>query len=55
MDQKRDIILGTGRRCTESGEWEVYGLLSTSVYLSKGDKMPQYCGKDVKWILIKKG
>lgn len=52
-DQK--ITLITGRKCTVSGEWETEGRLSTIVYVSKGEMMPAYCGKNVKWILIRKG
>jgi hypothetical protein len=49
------ITLATGRKCTVSGEWEAQGRLSTIVYVSKGERMPAYCGKHVKWILIRKG
>ncbi|MGE8514443.1 MAG: hypothetical protein ACN6N7_17205 [Chryseobacterium culicis] len=53
--ETKDIILSTGRKCSFSGEWEVIGSKSTTIYLSKGDLMPFYCGKKVKWLLIKKG
>ena len=49
------ISLWSGRKCTHSGEWEVEGKISTVVYLSKGDVMPTYCEKKVKWILLRKG
>jgi len=49
------ILLITGRKCTVSGEWEVDGRISTIAYISKGEKMPMYCGKSVKWVLVKKG
>ena len=49
------IWLWSGRKCTCSGEWEVEGKISTIAYLSKGDLMPEYCGKKVKWILLCKG
>jgi len=52
-DQK--VILATGRKCTVSGEWETQGRLSTIIYISKGEIMPAYCCKSVKWILIRKG
>ncbi|WP_312174195.1 hypothetical protein [Chryseobacterium sp.] len=49
------ITLATGRKCTVSGEWETQGRLTTIVYVSKGEIMPAYCGRNVKWILIRKG
>ncbi len=54
MDNQK-IVLTTGRKCSHSGEWETEGRLSTIVYVSKGELMPPYCGKKVKWILLKKG
>lgn len=47
--------LASGKKCTVSGEWEVEGRLSTTIYISKGEIMPVYCGKNVKWILVRKG
>ena len=52
-DQK--VILSTGKKCTVSGEWEIEGRISTTVYVTKGDLMPPYCGKNVQWILVRKG
>jgi len=49
------VIINTGKKCTVSGEWETEGRISTVVYVSKGEAMPQYCGKNVKWILVRKG
>ncbi|MEZ7528463.1 hypothetical protein SDC9_00481 [bioreactor metagenome] len=53
--EKQKVVLVTGKKCTVSGEWEVEGTISTVVYISKGETMPAYCGKSVKWILIRKG
>ncbi|WP_165446419.1 hypothetical protein [Chryseobacterium indologenes] len=53
--ENHKVTLSTGKRCTESGEWEVEGRISTVVYLSKGEVLPTYCGKNVKWILVRKG
>ncbi|MEN2436487.1 hypothetical protein AAH994_13805 [Weeksellaceae bacterium A-14] len=53
--ENRKIILGTGKKCTVSGEWEIEGKISTVTYISKGETMPAYCGRSVKWILIRKG
>lgn len=53
--ETKEVILATGKKCSFSGEWEVAGIKATTVYLSKGESMPYYCGKEVKWILIKKG
>ena len=58
LDEKnieKKIIIETGKRCKMSGEWETEGPISTTVYVSKGELMPSYCEKKVKWILVKKG
>jgi len=49
------IIIVTGKKCTVSGAWETEGPVSTTVYVSKGESMPAYCGKKVKWILVRQG
>ncbi|MCT3897564.1 hypothetical protein PF438_14750 [Elizabethkingia meningoseptica] len=51
----KQIIIESGKICTVSGEWESSGTISTIVYVSKGESMPLYCGKKVKWILLKPG
>lgn len=51
----KKIIIGSDKKCTVSGEWEIQGSISTIVYVSKGELMPLYCGKKVKWILIRNG
>jgi hypothetical protein len=53
--QARKNILESGKKCTVSGEWAVLNSISTTICLSKGDTMPEYCGKKVKWILVKQG
>ena len=53
--ENHKVTLTTGKKCTESGEWEIEGRISTVVYISKGEVMPTYCGKNVKWILVRKG
>jgi hypothetical protein len=53
--ENQKVYLMTGRKCTISGEWEIEGRISTLVYISKGEIMPAYCSKIVKWILIRKG
>ncbi|CAM3745145.1 hypothetical protein ELOC111193_18215 [Elizabethkingia occulta] len=53
--ENKEISLSTGKKCTVSGEWETEGKISTVVYISKGEIMPTYCGKNVKWILVRKG
>lgn len=53
--ENQKVILSTGKKCTASGEWEIEGRISTVVYISKGELMPSYCGKNVKWILVRKG
>jgi hypothetical protein len=53
-EQNKATIM-TGRKCTVSGEWEVEGRISTTIYVSKGELMPLYCGINVKWVLVTKG
>lgn len=52
---EKEIILESGKKCTLSGNWEVKGTISTSCYATKGELMPLYCGKKVKWILLIQG
>lgn len=52
---EKKIIIETGKKYTASGEWEAEGPLSTIVYVSKGELMPLYCGKKVKWTLLRNG
>jgi len=51
----KKIFIESGKKCTASGEWETQGPVSTVVYVSKGELMPLYCGKNVKWILVRNG
>jgi hypothetical protein len=52
---EKKTIIETGKKCTVSGEWETQGSISTIVYVSKGELMPLYCGKKVKWTLLRNG
>ncbi|MGI9580124.1 hypothetical protein ACR1PO_02820 [Chryseobacterium sp. RRHN12] len=55
-DQKiKEIIIQSGRICTISGEFEIKDRISTTAYVSKGELMPLYCGRKVKWTLVRKG
>lgn len=42
----------TGLPCPESGIWESMGNFRTTIALYKGEPMPGYCGKDIRWRLI---
>lgn len=53
--ENQKVFLSTGKKCTISGEWEGEGKIGTIIYISKGEIMPAYCGKNVKWILVRKG
>jgi len=53
--KSKEIIIESERRCSISGEWEAVGIISTTIYVSKGEQMPLYCGKKVKWLLLKPG
>ncbi|WP_435524648.1 hypothetical protein [Chryseobacterium indoltheticum] len=50
----KNVILESGQICALSGEYETVGSISTTIFVSKGELMPEYCGKKVKWILVKK-
>ncbi|SFT45730.1 hypothetical protein SAMN05421857_1124 [Chryseobacterium formosense] len=52
---RKNIVLQSGELCTMSGEYETSGSISTTIFVSKGEQMPEYCGKKVKWILVKNG
>lgn len=53
--KQKKAVLESGKKCTVSGEWETEGPISTIVYVSKGELMPLYCGKKVKWVLLRNG
>lgn len=46
------ITSTTGLPCPKSGIWESVGNFKTTRTISKGAKMPHYCGEKIKWILI---
>lgn len=52
---RKNAVLQSGQLCTVSGEYETVGSISTTIFVSKGEPMPEYCGKKVKWILVKNG
>ncbi len=45
----------SGTLCPASGEWEITGALTTIAVLAKNQIMPDYCGKKVRWRLIRPG
>ena len=53
--KQKKAVIESGKKCTVSGEWETEGPISTIVYVSKGELMPLYCGKKVKWSLLRNG
>lgn len=53
--REKKTVVESGKKCTVSGEWETEGLISTIVYVSEGELMPLYCGRKVKWALIRNG
>ena len=40
------------KKCPVSGIWKVLGNLTTTQPVARGDPMPLYCGKKVKWQLL---
>ncbi|MDQ0781366.1 hypothetical protein [Chryseobacterium sp. W4I1] len=49
------IICSTGFLCPASGIWESIGAFKTTSPISKGTKMPAYCGKKIQWKLVQIG
>jgi uncharacterized protein (DUF4415 family) len=43
----------SGEICPESGIWSVVGAPSSSVAVSKGNRMPPYEGRSVAWLRLK--
>lgn len=46
------ISASTGLPCPESGIWESMGNFKTTITIFKGERMPEYCGRKIKWKLI---
>lgn len=44
----------SGTKCPRGGVWKVLGNLTTTQPVSRGDPMPLYCGKKVKWKFLYK-
>lgn len=42
----------TGLPCPASGIWESMGNFKTTIILSKGETVPEYCGRKTSWKLI---
>jgi len=42
----------SGKKCPATGLWELAGVLTIQLMLSKGDAMPQYYGTTVLWRLV---
>ncbi|MGH1517096.1 hypothetical protein [Chryseobacterium sp. JK1] len=47
------LICKTGLPCPQSGIWESMGNFKTTCTISRGSKMPYYCGEKVQWVLIR--
>lgn len=46
------LTANSGQRCPASGIWQVMGEITSTQTVSKGDPMPQYCGKKVSWCFL---
>lgn len=44
------LFAATGQKCPKDGNWAVMNDLQGKINLKKGDKMPQYQGRDVAWV-----
>ncbi|MCL1665796.1 hypothetical protein [Elizabethkingia ursingii] len=51
---RSQMICKSGTRCPESGMWQNIDFFTTTILMTKGHKMPEYCGKKVSWKLIYK-
>ncbi|WP_165592836.1 hypothetical protein [Chryseobacterium sp. JAH] len=52
MNPHTSSFCTTGQPCPISGIWQSMGYFKTTVPLSKGMKMPSYCGTKVRWVLV---
>lgn len=48
------VTAASGALCPCSGEWEIVGVVSTSAVFSEGMLMPEYYGKQVLWMLVRR-
>ncbi|MCT4306929.1 hypothetical protein HZP19_03465 [Elizabethkingia anophelis] len=46
------VYCAAGSPCPESGIWKNEGFFHTSIIVSKGNIMPNYCGVPVTWELL---
>lgn len=46
------ITANSDEACPQSGIWKVIGSVITTKPVAKGEPMPKYCGKAVKWELL---
>lgn len=49
------VTASSGEFCPCSGEWEIVGTVTTTAVFAKGIPMPEYYGRKVFWMLIRKG
>lgn len=49
------VTASSGEPCPCSGEWEIVGVVSTTAIFSEGKLMPEYYGKWVVWMLVRRG
>lgn len=52
IPQSSNIISKTGLPCPKSGIWESMGNFKTTCSISKGTKMPDYCGENTNMRLV---
>ncbi len=50
--EKQFTVAASGQQCPVSGIWKGLGNLTTTQPVARGDPMPLYCGKKVKWQLL---
>ena len=49
------LTVSSGELCPCNGEWEIIGSPSTTAVFAKGKVMPEYYGKKVVWVLVRRG
>lgn len=50
----QSITASSGEVCPCSGEWEIIGVVSTTAVFAKDQIIPEYYGKQVVWVLIRR-
>lgn len=53
-NDSESVSVSSGEICPRNGEWEIIGVVGTTAVFSKDQIMPDYYGKKVVWMLVRK-